>query len=154
MYWDAAGAYANVANQMEDVAGQLIPTSDGGAIMVGYNSYLGAGGGNVYVLKVGPNDDFPVTDGDPVVDPIVFVSEIAAIEGLTVYPNPSNGVVHVDWINQSIDRVAVLDAFSREILSFDESVGTINISNLTNGIYYLNIDNNSIRAVVRIVLVK
>ncbi len=154
MYWDAAGAYANVANQMEDVAGQLIPTSDGGAIMVGYNSYLGAGGGNVYVLKVGPNDDFPMTDGDPVVNPIVFISEIATIEGLTVYPNPSNGMVCVDWANQSIDRIEVLDAFGREILSLEESVSAINISDLINGIYYLIIDNNSARAVVRIVLVK
>ncbi len=86
----------DVAFLQEDRNCQIISTSDGGAIATGYLTLDGLGGSSVYVIKIGPNDDFPIVNQDSV-ESIVSIPEITAVlnSDFSVYPNPSNGKITI-----------------------------------------------------------
>jgi len=59
LWWD--GYLQSVNYPLEDGCEELIPTSDGGAMAVGFASGNGIGGANVFLLKIGPNELFKIT---------------------------------------------------------------------------------------------
>lgn len=79
-----------VAHEFPDVAGDVIPTSDGGAIVVGYTTNVVNGGNELFALKIGPNDDYPDPIADVEIHDIVSIYEgNMVIPNLLVYPNPA-----------------------------------------------------------------
>jgi hypothetical protein len=86
-----------IANQGDDRGGQLIPTLDGGVIMTGYNTDFGAGGNNVFLVKVGSLDVFPNTFGPQPYNSLVQIFENYLNENPTfsVFPNPASNEITV-----------------------------------------------------------
>ena len=63
--------------------------------------------------------------------------ETAAMSALNVYPNPTRDMVRVNGV--SVNSLEVLDITGRIVMK-NEGMNTINISNLSNGIYTLRIN--------------
>jgi len=73
----------------------------------------------------------------------VGVSEIDP-NGVNIYPNPSNGIVHIE-MNIPISKVTVVDVKGRVLIEsvLNNNTGTLNTSTLANGIYFLRIVTTS-----------
>jgi len=69
----------------------------------------------------------------------VGISEIDQ-NGVSIYPNPSNGVVNIE-MNTTIGRVTVIDVKGTVVIEsvLNNNTGTLNTSTLANGIYFLRI---------------
>ncbi len=72
---------------------------------------------------------------------------------ISVYPNPNNGAFTVELNNGLTKTIEVFDMMGRSISinSSDEDKVNINISSLSNGIYYIKIFSDSFIKVVKII---
>jgi len=141
LLYDNSGC--NFANVGEELGNQLIPTNDGGAILVGTNEVYGAGGNNVALLKIGPNDNYPITSGYVVADSLVLVDEVLSSNlGVLIYPNPLSGKNLT--IESNVLKLNSLSVYGMDgVLVYEEKklnsqqVQKINLSNLEKGNYLL-----------------
>lgn len=67
-----------------------------------------------------------------------------------IYPNPSNGVVHINLKNQG-NTIKVYDNLGREVKSFQLKKANvcINLTDIEKGIYFVKIGNNSFQKLIR-----
>ena len=72
------------------------------------------------------------------------------ISDLSVYPNPVKDVLTIESNYTSVD---IHDVFGKLVLSSDAKQ-TINVSSLSNGIYFININTNNIITVKKITIAK
>jgi hypothetical protein len=80
------------------------------------------------------------------------VAEIAK-GGISIHPNPSTGVINIDWANQMVGQadVVITDVTGREVYRSVVDMATVsgetsvNLSNLNAGVYILTVrsENNS-----------
>jgi len=65
-------------------------------------------------------------------------------ESISIYPNPTSGELTIDNGQLTIMSVAIYDVYGRKVLTnhliASSSHHLINVSHLTNGIYFINID--------------
>jgi hypothetical protein len=125
---------------LDDVPGEIISTNDGGAIAIGYTSGMGAGGGNVCVIKIGPNELFPAVPIDPIQNPLVELKEIQNELALTVYPNPTTGKIYFnsdDNINMQFEIIALTGEKCIQGTCF--SSDAIDLTTFKSGVYLLRL---------------
>ncbi|MBA3663655.1 MAG: T9SS type A sorting domain-containing protein [Bacteroidetes bacterium] len=81
------------------------------------------------------------------------VNERSVLNGLSVYPNPTQGELTIQLSNGALKDVEVLDLTGRIILSNSSSKDkiTLNISNLANGIYFVKIQSNNAVEIIKVV---
>lgn len=121
----------------EEMGRDLIATRDGGAISVGYTTVGGSGSGNVYVLKIGPGETYPDTQGGTLFEPIVDLVEINKNVGFKYYPNPAENLLYVEPNELTIQKMLLTDLSGKEVLQTAES--PIQMGSVSTGIYLLNI---------------
>lgn len=76
------------------------------------------------------------------------------IESVKVYPNPTNGVINIDF-NQSTTldyQIALMDAYGK-ILINNKNLKSIDITSYSNGFYYLQIESEGRKFTKKIVKV-
>lgn len=79
-----------IGHTLPDIAGDIIPTNDGGALIVGYTTEVVSGGNEVFVVKVGPNEMYPDPVGDVEYHDLVGITVLQLEESVVdVYPNPT-----------------------------------------------------------------
>jgi aminopeptidase YwaD len=61
-------------------------------------------------------------------------------EGFGIYPNPSHDNIHIYWSTE-ISSVEITDIMHRVVLHATNSE-KLDISRLTNGIYYIRVNEN------------
>jgi len=86
-------------------------------------------------------------------DTLLGVAESATITELSVYPNPSNDIVNITN-NGGINTVQITDINGRVIKSIKTGNATdvsINVSDLTSGIYIMNIDAENGKSTKKII---
>ena len=146
------GKYTNLFNYVEttnhiaaeypDVGGQIITTSDGGAALVGYREGFGPGGSSIFVLKIGPEDVYPIVDGATFVDDLVSAIEYEPIAGLKVYPNPASDYVTIELPEENFD-IELINMMGASVKSFHVfGKNKLNTSGLAPGVYMLNISQD------------
>lgn len=126
-----------IARKYNDVSNQIINTNDGSAVTVGYSTNVVSGGNDIYVCKIGPNNDYADTENGAVNLNVVTVieAENPSIE-LKVFPNPSNGVITIKSLYENIDKIQVLDMKGGVVLEeFNKS--SIDLTSFENGYYIL-----------------
>ncbi|PWL30370.1 MAG: hypothetical protein DCO96_05150 [Fluviicola sp. XM-24bin1] len=145
---------AFIEHEEPDVSGEFIRTSDGGAILVGYsqNTMLGSGGGTIFLLKIGADEVYPLTD-------VVGYTAVVNVEeqfnslDVKVYPNPAQ-----DWL---FIELPTGDAGTYQLMGVSGNVvaegaisGDANIqtSALPSGVYLLQIATANGKAINRIVI--
>lgn len=144
-----------IASYEPDVNGEFIRTSDGGAVLVGYQQdpVLGSGGGTIFVYKIGPGEVYPVTTNIFGYNNLVKVKEVVASIEVQVYPNPTSGMLKIDVPTQEEYTYAVMDANGRIVGSGSFfGGGTLQLGSLSAGMYMLTVENDSGRAINRIIV--
>jgi hypothetical protein len=137
LWWDNSSS--SLAYEGEDDSGQLIPTSDGGVLIVGYTSTLGAGGSNVFIEKIGPGDIHPVIDTNPVIESLVFVNETMISSEVRVYPNPASDFITIETNETNILDYSLCDMNGRIVKNgFVNGEGKVAVNDLQPGIYLLS----------------
>lgn len=127
-----------VSNMDTDMAGQIIPTSDGAAVVVGYTTGVISGGNEIFVLKIGPDDDYPDPQNDAVIEDILLVDSPEEITGFRVYPNPAHDMLHIRVEDIQSASIRLFDAAGKVVLlqEFQQSAD-VNVSDLPSGCYIL-----------------
>jgi len=152
--WLVGQPSTTIINQGVDHCSQMFTTHDGGFIAVGFNSVIGDGqnalngGGNIYALKVFPNQfQALVTDTVFALNQLVETIELnQSFVELTMYPNPTSNELHVSLSEQVSGDYFVSDLMGKRLLTGKlESNFTIETSTWNQGIYFLNIGQHSFK---------
>lgn len=153
LFWD--GALLSVNYPLDDISGQLIPTSDGGVLAVGYVSYQGAGGANIFALKIGPNDEFPVIDPTPFPNPLVWISENIVENDVMIYPNPAEDHIVITTQNEGLLQYIIRDLNGKIVAkeTFYKST-EMQTQLLGSGMYIITVlsEDKGIESIQRIVI--
>lgn len=134
------GSMMTLGHPEDDVPGELIPTSDGGAMFVGYTSYFGSGGSNVFVIKIGENDVYPSTALFPTPNSLVTIEEVTAFDAFNVYPNPATDFIQIDMKEPGKYAVALVDCAGKVLQNtiYQNSI-QLSLIPLSSGVYSLQI---------------
>lgn len=66
-----------------------------------------------------------------------------SLNSITVYPNPAKSILNIQTDgNTSIEGISIYNIEGREILNVKEQTESINIQNLSEGVYFMNIQTN------------
>ena len=74
-------------------------------------------------------------------------------EGLAIYPNPSASFITINSKNQLIENVNINDISGKQIIdlkNLNTETKNIDISNLSKGIYFISINNQVIKKLIKI----
>ncbi|HLF51331.1 T9SS type A sorting domain-containing protein [Flavobacterium sp.] len=85
------------------------------------------------------------------------VDNFASLDKINVYPNPSNGFLNISKNNDtSISKIRVFDTNAKLLKEIDSDVNSelvsINISNLSRGMYFVEISNEQDKVVKKIII--
>ena len=138
LLWDNHSV--NVSNVGDDIAGQLIPTNDGGVLMVGYNTHFGAGGNNVFAFKIGADEVFPNTTNNPTVSPLVELIELEN-ESISYFPNPVSDYLTIQLPENWSGKVYLTDLLGKQLFEQENST-QIELNDYSNGNYILTFRNS------------
>ncbi|MFV8336342.1 T9SS type A sorting domain-containing protein [Flavobacterium sp. RSP29] len=79
--------------------------------------------------------------------------ETAAIEGLSLYPNPvSNGKVYITSKNDLDKEIIIFDVLGKKVLQTMLSSRELNVSNLTSGVYIIKINEKEASATRKLII--
>jgi len=140
LYWDNYGtSYSGVG---QDQFNQMIRTSDGFALAVGFHTTYGPGGNSVMVVKIGDDQYFPPLTTNVVYD-ILNLEELTVLKDIRVYPNPVNEQLFVHVPGESFTYV-LADATGKQ-LSAGAAYGdeVIDFSGQRAGFYFLQVRHES-----------
>lgn len=87
-------------------------------------------------------------------DVVVNVDEVAFDSKMNIYPNPSSGVV---FIKNGVNPISILvfDIYGKKVAELSKGVySQIDLSNLSNGVYFLNIFSNNKTQIEKIIISK
>lgn len=154
--WLVGQPSTTIINQGQDHCNQMFTTHDGGFIAVGYNSVIGDGqnevngGGNIFALKVFPNQfQALVTDTVFTLNQLVETIELnQELVELKLYPNPTSDELHISLSEQVSGEYFVSDLMGKRVLTGKlESNFTIGTTTWNQGVYFLNIGQHSFKFV-------
>jgi hypothetical protein len=80
-------------------------------------------------------------------------SNQSTTSSLVVYPNPTNGAFTIEMANGFTKTISVIDVTGRVVVETSSNNDSINlnIGNLANGIYYINLRSNNTTQVLKVV---
>jgi hypothetical protein len=91
-------------------------------------------------------DDFKVTTTG------TLNTESFAKNNFTVYPNPATDIINISNLNGlEITKSTITDINGRIVKEINSSISAINISDLTSGLYFLNVTTTTSNGTVKIV---
>ena len=145
LYYITQNWSSAITNDGEDKINDLIPTSDGAFIVVGFNSIMDDGivqqngGSNLFVAKVGPNNIFP-SDVNSTLTNLVGLSESKETDQSKIYPNPFNEILKIQNSTNMPCKASLFNQIGIQVWSEKVNGKTeINSSILPSGIYFLQI---------------
>lgn len=141
MWWD--GYLQPINFPLEDGCEELIPTSDGGAIAVGFASGNGIGGANVFLLKIGPNEVFPTIAPNPFLNPLVDLSENEVMHTIVVFPNPGSSFFKLSALTSGKVNLKVTNSMGQVV--FEGNVMTnkeVETAHWNEGMYFVEVNEN------------
>ncbi|MEZ4928961.1 MAG: T9SS type A sorting domain-containing protein [Chitinophagales bacterium] len=74
-----------------------------------------------------------------------------AFEGLSIYPNPTNDMVNIK-VNEALSSIQLFDITGKIVKVFDATNTQLNVSDVQQGIYFLELKNNEKRSVVKLAI--
>lgn len=139
--WNVSPNIAWVARDGQDELGEMISTSDGGVMAVGYtSSRIGVFSNWVFAIKFGPNNAIPWQDEVGPVLPLVGQNELNLFAGISIYPNPVEEQLTLSSEKSSMLLGSITDIAGNEVSTFLlEGNLKLNISNLSSGIYIIRL---------------
>lgn len=81
------------------------------------------------------------------------ISKVEGMENVTVYPNPSNGVVNISNTANEVLTVSVKDITGKEVVSTSVfGNGSVDLGNFGAGVYVFEISNGTARSAKRVIV--
>ena len=155
LYW--LNQYHGIINEGLDEAGQLLVTNDGAYVLVGTNSSTGLfantsnGGSNIYVMKVGSNNDFPITFNVNTLNQLVEIESLANTIQAKISPNPFNEELTISLSSEIPIQGIIYNALLEEVLLFDIfGETTIETSNLSPGAYFVKLGDSFYQKIIKV----
>ncbi len=143
-----------VEHNEPDVNGEIIRTNDGGAILVGYSQdpLIGNGGGTVFLMKIGPNEDYPATDVAGHSTMVSVEEQFNSLE-VKVYPNPAEDWLYIELPTNDSGTYQLTGVSGQVVLEGSIS-GEVSIqtASIPAGVYLLQIATPNGKAINRIVI--
>jgi len=140
--WD--NGPVTIINIEEEKAEQIIQTSDGGTFAVGWTKYMESavyGGSNIFALKIGPNDELPITTGVQPINTLVSVTEEPTAV-TNIYPNPTKDFITVDGIPSPFD-FSIFSSLGDLVMQGQSYENSLSLDFLREGIYFIKIQGLS-----------
>ena len=142
---------SNATNQT--ITWSIVDAGTTGATLTG-NIFNTTGPGNAIVRATIVNGSAVGTDYKKAFNISVTgvgIAESAQKSGIVVFPNPTTGEIHVACDKLQVTNIEVFDIFGRK-LSFNHLINSssnhlINISHLSNGIYFLKVDEKVMKVI-------
>ena len=120
--------------------------------VVGAHADMGAVGGeeNVYLAfkYLSIDGDENSGGGNWTVDNVVVTETVGVSEinsGLKIYPNPTTSVLNISSIS-NINQITISNVIGQRVLNINNinsKTFSVDVENLTNGVYIINIENNN-----------
>lgn len=99
------------------------------------------------------NYDLVVNCSVHVVTTSIFENNIA--DDIKVFPNPSTGFINISSQEHSITNINVRDMSGRVIIANQKTnFNNVNLENVTNGFYFIEIETNNGRAIKKVSILK
>jgi hypothetical protein len=151
LFWESF-VELNTSNLGQDQANQMIPTSDGGAIIVGFNTHLGAGGNNITLVKIGANDNFPASYTAPIENSLLSIETIENDDLISIYPNPIDQQLQISSTFLGNIEIKIIDLTGKLIYenSFKNNL-EINFENYQSGVYFIQIELNENQSMMKVI---
>lgn len=144
-YWEKS--ILNASKSGEDRTNQVITTLDGGVVTVGFNENFANNARNVFIIKLGPNDENVGGDPIPEEETLLHVEEFENDLVVAIFPNPVK-----DWLKIQFEEeleISIYDSFGKHILNSNASI--IDFSTYQSGIYFLNLRYRNAVKTVKII---
>lgn len=124
----------------EDRLYEAIPTLDGGAVFVGYQSLL-TGGTAIVVLKIGDNFDYPTIPEFPIVFTLAGLDAFDLNNSISMYPNPTTEEVNLSVKEGRVDAYVIVTLEGKEVASGTllKKLNTVSTSQLASGVYLVQV---------------
>lgn len=134
-----------MSHDYPDVTGEIIATSDGGAIVVGHSTAVISGGNEITVAKIGPGDVYPDNINGTTISNLVLIDELDLSSLVTLFPNPSGGDVRLVSETELYDNYKILSS-TGSIIDAGDFYKELNLS-LTeegSGLYFVELYGNNV----------
>ncbi len=73
----------------------------------------------------------------------VGIDDISTVNGLSVYPNPVKNNLFIELDNQELISIKIIDFSGKTIKTINGNANTVNVSDLTKGIYFLQVQTEN-----------
>ncbi len=140
-----------IAHFGEEMANEIITTSDNHVALVGYTRGIQQGVNDAYIMETGNNGAFPDIAVVHNLSDIAGIEEEILLKSIRVYPNPFSASFVIEDKDAVFEQVSVM-SLSGEVLktislNWKEE---INLSNLSSGCYILVFSGEKGRAIMRL----
>lgn len=99
---------------------------------------LYAWGNNIYGQVGDGTASPPKTSPVLITCPTLSVEENLLAENISIYPNPSNGIINIkNTEDLTFDKVTIYDLYGKVVLESPGNISRINIENLSSGFYFI-----------------
>ena len=149
--------FRTINNEGLDEAGQVLATNDGTYITVGTNASTGLfentnnGGSHIYVMKVGANNDFPITYNVSTLNQLVEIESLGNTIQAKISPNPFNEELTISLSSEIPIQGIIYNALLEEVLKFDIfGETTIETSNLSSGAYFVKLGDSFYQKIIKV----
>jgi hypothetical protein len=129
-----------MSHDYPDYAGDIIATSDGGAIVVGYSTGVISGGNEITVAKIGPNELYPDNINNFTINNLVLLDELDLSSQVSLFPNPSHGDVTIVSQTELYDQYNVISSSGTliETGSFNKELN-LSMQQEGTGLYFIEL---------------
>ncbi|GAB5398614.1 MAG: hypothetical protein Aureis2KO_01990 [Aureisphaera sp.] len=130
----------------------IYPNNDTAGYDGAWNVYPYFGSGNILLTSL-QYADASYLGGMHIIRESSLGTEEQVLESqLALYPNPAQNSITVQTQNAGINSIAVYDVLGQQLIQKTTSgntTETLNISSLSTGIYYVNINNQTTKKIVK-----
>ncbi len=145
LFWE--NGVSNTSRPGDDITNQVIQTLDGGIITVGYNEYFANNAQNVFLVKIGKNDEAPSLTAHPVEESLLKVISQDELSTVSIYPNPVSEKLFIT--TEGDFKVIVYN--SKGSLMMQSGDDIIDVSTFPSGMYVLKIVSNNSSTTVKFI---
>lgn len=144
LYWNTT--IVNVSKEGDDITNQFIQTLDGGVIAVGYKERYANEAQNVFLLKIGPDNETVSSSAVPAEESLLKVTENDLLN-LTIYPNPVSNQLNIQ--SELINAVEIYTLDGKQKIRTAEK--SVDVSHLESGVYLLKATSASGSKIIKFI---